>query len=151
VRVVSLGQEGEVLEAGEEEALVRVGGLKVRRPRGDLLPLVGEASPAPGFSRSRDEKLSAAEELRGGALRLPERKLDARGLRVEELIREVDRFLDGLYAEGASECVILHGHGTGALKHSLREHLAGSPYVGHYRSGDRHEGGDAVTVIQIRR
>jgi DNA mismatch repair protein MutS2 len=70
---------------------------------------------------------------------------------VEELLREVDRFLDALYAEGAPECVILHGHGTGALKHSLREHLAASAYVGTFRPGDRHEGGDAVTVVRLRR
>ncbi|MBI5069829.1 MAG: Smr/MutS family protein [Deltaproteobacteria bacterium] len=151
VRVVSLGQEAEVLELGGEEALLRVGSLKVRRPLSDLLALKGSAPAAPGFARSRSEKLRTAEEKRPGELRLPERKLDARGLRVEELLREVDRFLDALYAEGAGECVILHGHGTGALKHSLREHLSASPYVGSFRAGDRHEGGDAVTVVSLRR
>jgi DNA mismatch repair protein MutS2 len=150
VRLASLGQEGEVLELLGDEALVRVGSLKVRRPLADLVPLRGPAPAAPGFARSRGERLEAAEELRPAELRLPERKLDARGLRVEELLREVDRFLDALYAEGAPECVILHGHGTGALKHSLREHLAASAYVGTFRPGDRHEGGDAVTVVRLR-
>jgi DNA mismatch repair protein MutS2 len=70
---------------------------------------------------------------------------------VEELLREVERFLDGLYAEGAPDAVILHGHGTGALKQALREHLAASPYVGEFHPGDRHEGGDAVTVVKLRR
>ena len=63
----------------------------------------------------------------------------------------MDRFLDRLYAEGAPEAAILHGHGTGALKQALREHLAASPYVGSFRAGDRHEGGDAVTVVALRR
>lgn len=151
VRLASLGQEGEVLELSEGEALVRVGSLKVRRPLADLLPLRGRPGPVPGFGRSAGDRLEAAAEARAAELRLSERKLDARGLRVEELLREVDRFLDGLYAEGAPECVILHGHGTGALKHSLREHLAASPYVGAFRPGERHEGGDAVTVVQLRR
>jgi DNA mismatch repair protein MutS2 len=74
-----------------------------------------------------------------------------RGLRVEELLREVERFLDRLYAAGEPDCVIVHGHGTGALKQALREHLSASPYVGDFRSGDRHEGGDAVTVVTLRR
>jgi DNA mismatch repair protein MutS2 len=151
VRLASIGQEGEVLELSGGEALVRVGSLKVRRPLADLIALRGRPGPAPGFGRSAGERLEAAQGLRPAELRLPERKLDARGLRVEELLREVDRFLDALYAEGAPECVILHGHGTGALKHSLREHLAASPYVGHFRPGERHEGGDAVTVVQLRR
>ena len=79
-----------------------------------------------------------------------ERRLDVRGMRVEELIREVERFLDRLYAGGEPTAVILHGHGTGALKQALRDHLSASPYVGTYRPGERHEGGDAVTIVTFR-
>jgi DNA mismatch repair protein MutS2 len=66
-------------------------------------------------------------------------------------VREVERFLDRLYAEGAPDAVILHGHGTGALKQALRDHLSASPYVGDFQPGDRHEGGDAATVVKLRR
>jgi len=131
--------------------LVRAGALKVRRPRADILPLKGKAPAAPGFGKTRAEKLGAAEEARPAAVVMPDRRLDARGLRVEELIREVDRFLDRLYSEGAPEAAILHGHGTGALKQALRDHLAASPYVADFRPGDRHEGGDATTVVKLRR
>jgi DNA mismatch repair protein MutS2 len=72
-------------------------------------------------------------------------------MRVEELLRSVERFLDSRYAEGDADCLILHGHGTGALKQALRDHLSSSPYVGAFRAGDRHEGGDAVTVVTLRR
>jgi DNA mismatch repair protein MutS2 len=150
VRVVSLGQEAEVLEVGEDEALVRLGALKLRRPIADLLPLKGKAAPAK-LGRSRGERLEAAEGAKAAPVRSPEQRLDARGLRVDELLREVDGFLDRLYAEGVPECVVLHGHGTGALKQALRDHLSASPYVGAFRSGDRHEGGDAVTVVSFRR
>ncbi|MFO0583655.1 MAG: Smr/MutS family protein [Anaeromyxobacter sp.] len=151
VRIVSLGHEGEVLELGEGEALVRAGALKVRRPVADLLPLKGAAKEGARLARSRDEKLAAAEEARPAAVRGPERRLDVRGLRVEELLREVDRFLDALYSEGESDCIILHGHGTGALKQALRDHLGASPYVGAFRRGQDHEGGDAVTHVTLRR
>jgi DNA mismatch repair protein MutS2 len=80
-----------------------------------------------------------------------DRRLDARGMRVEDLLREVDAFLDRLFAEGAVDALILHGHGTGALKQALRDHLKGSPYVGSYRRGESQEGGDAVTVVAFRR
>ncbi len=150
VRIVSLGQEGEVVEVDGGNALVRAGALKVRRPVADLLPLRGKARDA-GLARTRAERLIAAEEARPGAPRSAERRLDVRGLRVEELLREVERFLDARYAEGEAECLVLHGHGTGALKEALREHLLGSPYVAAFRPGDRHEGGDAVTVVTFRR
>jgi DNA mismatch repair protein MutS2 len=150
VRIVSLGQDGEVVEVDGGIALVRAGPLKVRRPVADLLALRGKAKDA-GFGKTRSEKLAAAADARPDAPRAPERRLDVRGLRVEELLREVERFLDRRYAEGEAECLILHGHGTGALKQALRDHLSASPYVGGFRPGDRHEGGDAVTVVTFRR
>jgi DNA mismatch repair protein MutS2 len=103
------------------------------------------------MARGRAERLEAAGDARAAALQLPDRRLDARGLRVDELLREVDLFLDRLYAEGAPEALVLHGHGTGALKAALRDHLAASPYVGAFRRGDDHEGGDAVTIVTFRR
>ncbi len=150
VRIVSLGQDGEVVEVDGGNALVLAGSLKVRRPVADLLPLRGKARAA-GLARTRAEKLAAAEGARPGAPPTAERRLDVRGLRVEELLREVDRFLDGLYSDGEAECLVLHGHGTGALKQALRDHLSASPYVASFRPGDQHEGGDAVTVIALRR
>lgn len=138
-----------MVEVDDEEALVRAGAIKVRRPVADLVPLVGRARGA-AFSRTRGEKLAAADAARAEAVFVPERRLDARGLRVEELLREVDRFLDRLYAGGEPSAIILHGHGTGALKQALRDHLSASPYVGSFRPGDRHEGGDAVTVVTLR-
>jgi DNA mismatch repair protein MutS2 len=150
VRIASLGHEGEVIEVERGEALVRAGALKVRRPVSDLVPLAGKAR-APELARTRGEKLAAAEAARPAEARSAERRLDVRGLRVEELLREVERFLDRLYAEGEPDCLVLHGHGTGALKQALRDHLAASPYVASFRRGDRHEGGDAVTVVMFRR
>jgi DNA mismatch repair protein MutS2 len=149
VKIVSLGQEGEVLEVSSAGALVRAGSMKVRRPLSDLLPLRGKAAPAPGFGKTRRERLEAAEGARAAEVRAPGHSLDVRGLRVDELLRDVDRFLDQLYAEGTREALIVHGHGTGALKAALREHLAASPYVGRFRPGGDHEGGDAVTVVSL--
>jgi DNA mismatch repair protein MutS2 len=151
VRVISLGKEAEVLETDGEEALLRIGALKLRRPVSDLIALAGKARPAPALARSRKEKLEAAEAAAGGAIPTRRNRLDVRGLRVDELLREVERFLDRLYSEGEAECLILHGHGTGALKAALRDQLSASPYVMSFRRGDDHEGGDAVTLIALRR
>ncbi|HZZ83621.1 MAG TPA: Smr/MutS family protein [Anaeromyxobacteraceae bacterium] len=149
VRIASLGGEGEVLEVDGGEALVQAGPLKMRRPLSDLIPLRGKAQGAK-LAKSREEKLARAEDARPAGLASRDSRLDVRGMRVEELVRAVERFLDQLYAGGEAECVILHGHGTGALKSSLRELLGSSPYVASFRRGDRHEGGDAVTVVSLR-
>jgi DNA mismatch repair protein MutS2 len=102
------------------------------------------------MARSLDERLAAAEEARAGRVLGPERRLDVRGMRVEELLREVDALLDRLLAAGEADCLVLHGHGTGALKQALRDHLSRSPYVASFRAGEDQEGGDAVTVVTLR-
>jgi len=150
VRIASLGQEGQVLEVDGKQAVIQAGSLRVRRPLSDLVPLTGQARQA-RLAISAAERLAAAAEARPDAPRLADRRLDVRGLRVEELLREVERFLDRLYAEGERDCLVLHGQGTGALKQSLRAALGASPYVGSFRPGDQQEGGDAVTVIVFRR
>lgn len=150
VRVASLGQDGEVVEVEGGEALVRLGALKIRRPVADLLPLRGAARQA-SLARGAAERIKAAEAARPAPLTAGVRRLDVRGRRVDELLRDVDAFLDRLFTEGAADAAILHGHGTGALKQALREHLARSPYVAAFRPGEAHEGGDAVTVINLRR
>lgn len=45
---------------------------------------------------------------------------------------------------------IIHGHGTGRLRAALREYLKASPYVVAFRPGDRAEGGDGVTIVELR-
>jgi DNA mismatch repair protein MutS2 len=150
VRIISLGQDGELLSVDGKQGLVQAGPLKVRRPLEDLVALSGTARQA-RLGTSAAERLARAEEARPDAVRLEERRLDVRGLRVEELLRALERFLDRLYAAGEPQALILHGHGTGALKQALREALAGSPYVASHRRGDQHEGGDAVTVVTLAR
>ena len=46
--------------------------------------------------------------------------------------------------------LIVHGHGTGALKQAIRDYLASSPYIRMFRPGETHEGGDGVTVVELR-
>jgi DNA mismatch repair protein MutS2 len=150
VRVASLGQEGELLEIAGDEGVVQLGALRMRRPLSDLLPLRGKAR-ASSMARSRQDRLRAAEEARPAAATGGSRRLDVRGMRVDELVREVERFLDGLYTEGAADALFLHGHGTGALKEALRAHLRASPYVASFRPGETHEGGDAVTLVALKR
>ncbi|MEI7705357.1 MAG: Smr/MutS family protein [Deltaproteobacteria bacterium] len=150
VRVASLGQEGEVLELQGDEAVVQLGALRIRRPRSDLLPLRGKARAAP-LARSRQDRMRAAEESRPAPVTSTSNRLDVRGMRAEEMLREVERFLDRVVTEGAMEVFVLHGHGTGALKESLRVYLRESPYVAEFRKGNFHEGGDAVTLLTLRR
>jgi DNA mismatch repair protein MutS2 len=61
----------------------------------------------------------------------------------------LDAFVDRLLSSGEDAGFVLHGHGTGALRQAVREHLGGSTWVGHVEPADKDEGGDAFTMFRI--
>jgi DNA mismatch repair protein MutS2 len=77
-------------------------------------------------------------------------RFDMRGMRVDEAIGEVDRFLDRALLTGHSVVELLHGKGTGALKAALREHLASHPGIVSFREAVREGGGAGVTLVVLR-
>ena len=76
--------------------------------------------------------------------------LDLRGERVEEALDKLETYLDKASLANLSPVSIIHGHGTGALKAAVREFLSSSPYVSKYRPGEDAEGGDGVSVVDIK-
>ena len=76
--------------------------------------------------------------------------LDLRGERVEEALDNLENYLDKASLVNLSPVYIIHGHGTGALKTAVRDFISTSPYVAKYRVGEDTEGGDGVSVIDIK-
>lgn len=75
--------------------------------------------------------------------------LDLRGYRVEDALDEVESYLDKASLANLTPVYIIHGHGTGALKQSVRDFLKTSPYVAKFRPGEDTEGGDGISVVDI--
>jgi DNA mismatch repair protein MutS2 len=76
--------------------------------------------------------------------------LDLRGQRADEALRAVEAFLDRSALEGTSPIIIVHGHGTGALRKEVRAYLADSPYVARWVPGEPRQGGDGVSIVELR-
>lgn len=76
-------------------------------------------------------------------------KLDLRGERVEDALIELEAYLDRVSLANLTPVQIIHGHGSGQLRHAIRDYLDDSPYVAKYRPGENSEGGDGVTIIDI--
>lgn len=151
VRHLGLDKEVEILELEGDQAVVSAGALRMRVPLTELAPS-RSGKPPPSFpdgERSRS-KLKRAGEVARQAMELAQASCDLRGLRAEEAHRSVEQLLDRLFREGAESALIVHGHGTGALKLTVRQYLSDSPYVRSYRPGEAHEGGDGVTVVFLR-
>ncbi|MEC4888581.1 MAG: endonuclease MutS2 [Nitrospira sp.] len=149
VEISGLGLTGSLLEApqGKKRVRVKVGEGEVLATVANLVGVArGAAAPAPPAPSSSPRKFPA-----GGGLGLDEQTVvDVRGQAADEALDQVIAALDRATLDGAPFLRIIHGHGTGKLKATLREYLKGSPYVAGLRPGDRAEGGDGVTVVTIR-
>ena len=76
--------------------------------------------------------------------------LDLRGQTVEEAIELMTATLDQAALDGRLSLRVIHGHGTGKLKTAVREYLSSSPYGFSFRPGESDEGGDGVTVVELK-
>ncbi len=75
--------------------------------------------------------------------------LDLRGVVVDDAMEQLDVFLDRAERARLFQVVVIHGHGTGAIKRAVRGFLGESRRGFHYRPGERSEGGDGVTVVYL--
>ena len=75
---------------------------------------------------------------------------DLRGVRLEDAMEQTVAALDQALMDQAKYVKIIHGQGSGALKTGIRKLCQSSPYTESYRAGDPAEGGDGVTIIELR-
>jgi DNA mismatch repair protein MutS2 len=149
VEIAGLGMTGRLLESPQGKKRVRV---KV----GDG-EIVAAVSGLTGFSPQTDGGASGVSSP-GRRPPVPigleasvdtDTVVDVRGQAADDALDQVIAALDRAVLGQVSFLRIIHGHGTGRLKSVLREYLSGSPYVASFRSGDRAEGGDGVTVVKL--
>lgn len=137
VRVVSVDQPGTVVAISGGEAEVQVGQFKMRVGTDDLEPLTRR--------QAAEERLVRFEPARAA----PSMEIDIRGMRADEAVREIDQYLHDNYLHGQGTVRVIHGKGTGALRHAVREELASHPLVKSIESEHHRRGGEGVTVIRL--
>ncbi|HGE70072.1 TPA: endonuclease MutS2 [Candidatus Poribacteria bacterium] len=76
--------------------------------------------------------------------------LDIRGFRAYEAIEKTDKFLDDAVIANLKTISIIHGLGTGALRKAISELLSEHPLVASFHSADKNEGGQGVTIVELR-
>jgi DNA mismatch repair protein MutS2 len=123
---------------------IEVDGKIIKLPSADaaLLEPVssgGSAAKAPGWSAELHEEEG------------PSDRLNLLGLRVDEAVAEVERFIDHASTRGLSIVTVIHGLGTGALKAAVTELLKGHPLISATRQGEPAEGGAGVTVAELKK
>jgi DNA mismatch repair protein MutS2 len=151
VEIAGLNTIGTLLEAphGKKRVRVKVGEGEVSALCSGLIgviPDTGSMKEAPPA-----HPLRHAVTPRQQSYHVSEQSVvDVRGKTVDEALEEIVLALDRAALAGAPLVRVIHGHGTGRLKAAVRDYLGRSPYVKEFRSGDRSEGGDGVTVVRLQ-
>jgi DNA mismatch repair protein MutS2 len=143
------GWEGRIaaLERGGRRATLEAGGMRVTVDVDDLvLAAGGEVPSAAGPSAAPNTNASA---LRLDRARHVASSLDLRGARVEEALEALGRYLDDAGLAGLNKVMIIHGMGTGALRDAVRAEASSHPLVRSLRPGERGEGGDGATSVEL--
>ncbi|HMF43396.1 MAG TPA: Smr/MutS family protein, partial [Polyangia bacterium] len=159
VFVRRLNADGVLLEPPDARGRARVsaGALTIEVTADELAPpktTAREAARAAGGGKSArrvpDQPPAAASDDLALVSATPRRTVDVRGQNGDEALAAIDAYLDRAALAGETHVVVVHGHGTGALRKRVRAHLDGSPYVARWAPGTPHQGGDGASIIELR-
>lgn len=145
----SLGVSGQVRELpdAKNNVVLEAGSFRVTVPVSQLVPLKPKSKDkkkTPKAPLSKTASLSSDIVMRAGA------ELMLLGKRVDEALGLIDHFLDDALLAGLSPVRIVHGKGTGALRQASHDFLARDRRVVSFRQGGEGEGGDGVTVVEVK-
>jgi len=105
----------------------------------------------------RVDKVAAAPRRTDATVSLRLRKpagnvpveLDLRGKRADEIEPALDTYLNAAMMARLPNVRIIHGFGTGTVRTIVRDYVKASRLARSFRPGEKGEGGDGVTVVEL--
>jgi DNA mismatch repair protein MutS2 len=141
VFVPSVQKEGEVISLPDSggKVKVQVGGIRMTLKLNQLRSLErGKEEKSGSIKTSLEEERHFNSELH------------LLGMRAEESLDLLDRYLDEAVMLGINSVRIVHGKGTGVLRQVVKEALAKDARIKSFRLGEWNEGQDGVTVVELK-
>ena len=143
VEVLTLNQTGTVLEKPDDNGNVKiqVGIMKITAHISSLRR---------AESRETKNLATSTKKIMSSKTKDVRSEIDLRGHNQEEAFMELDKYLDDAYLAGLKQVQIIHGKGTGVLRQGVKGYLKRNKHVKTSRLGTFSEGGDGVTVAELR-
>jgi len=145
VYVHSLKTDAIVLDIFENEIEVQVGKMRLKTEYSNI-------------SRSKTGKpegtIEMEAELYGKENKAlfhpsPGSELHLRGMRAEEAVSKLERYIEDAFSAGLPFVRIVHGKGTGTLRQLVRQALSESSLVSRWENAMDNEGGGGVTIAHL--
>jgi DNA mismatch repair protein MutS2 len=146
VWVRGLGRFGEALSSPDDkgEVEIRLGSLHSTVP----LKKVEKVQRLPKHATKAHVPVVTAGSVTPPPPSVP-MELEVRGRLVDEVLPDLDKYLDDAFRAGLPWVRIVHGKGTGALARAVRHMLSSHPLVKDYAVAPREEGGEGVTIAHL--
>jgi DNA mismatch repair protein MutS2 len=129
-------QRATIVSLKAKEAMIEVEGMRLRVKLSELKPS-GKAPKQPKVD------IKSSVEKRSGL------RLDLHGLRAEEAVEKMDRFLSDALIQGWDEVIIYHGIGTGKLAYAVKNFLKSHPKVKSFEDAPPHLGGYGAKIVRL--
>jgi DNA mismatch repair protein MutS2 len=143
VEVLTFNQKGDVLSEPDESGNVRV--------QVGIMKITAHISTLKRTTSDENEKTHTRNKtIISNKSKDIKTEIDLRGKNLDEAFLEVDKYLDDAYIAGLKEIHIIHGKGTGVLREGMKSYLRGHKHVRTSRLGVYGEGGDGVTIVEIK-
>ncbi|NMC29528.1 MAG: endonuclease MutS2 [Pelolinea sp.] len=145
VYVRSLKVDGKVQSIGQDTVEVEIGKMRVKVSAADISrSKIKEKTIGTESADVSSTKLSVS------STKSPGLECHLRGMRVDDALAELERYLEKAYSAGLPYVRIVHGKGTGTIRQVVQDYLSDSPYVEHWELALRNEGGEGVTVAHLK-
>ena len=145
VYVRSLKVEGVVSAILTDEIEVEIGKMRMKISAGDIARSKTETI----VQKVKRSDLSSTH-VSSTVGKSPGLECHLRGMRVDDALPELERYIEKAYAAGLPYVRIVHGKGTGTIRQVVREYAQSSRYVERWEQALRTEGGEGVTVVYLK-
>jgi DNA mismatch repair protein MutS2 len=141
VLIKEVGVKAKVISINDKTGQVEVatGSMSFKTDRNGLLKLSGDDK------KEKDYSVQVQIPLKQMPL-----ELDLRGKRADEVEVLLDNYLNDAAVSNLKRVRIVHGYGTGTVRSIVRDLASHHPLVKNYEAVPAGEGGDGVTVINLR-
>lgn len=129
--------KGKILNISKNDATIESDGIKLRVP----LKLLRKSTPTP--KKAGKTSISIARPVSLSV------SLDLHGLRSDEAISRLDKFISDALIAGFDEVLIYHGIGTGKLAFAVREFLKTHKSVKSFNDAPINQGGFGAKVVKL--
>ena len=144
VKIYGQNNSGIIEEIKGDTALVNFGNLKARLSM-ETLEKINATPPKPLIANSNKTEMWQPSKTSTDFLFT----LDVRGMRGQEAIQTVAKYLDEAIVAQAGEIKILHGTGNGILRQLIREYLQSQDVVENVHDERIELGGAGITVVKL--